>query len=152
MRAAELAAAEGSDAAPAKVYWTGVPRSVIEAGMKEFGDSSNNPFEGVERVEDLPFGTPDDEIAARVDAHEHAEAKVGAMRAHATQIPATSWLFTIAGNFGAEFMGVEYYRLAVGEKGPGTGPYGWEHDLFAGIAVDGATEGTARASAAASAP
>ena len=30
-------------------------------------------------------------------------------------------------------MGVEHYTLAKGEKGPGTGPYGWEDDLFAGI-------------------
>jgi len=131
MRAAELAGKEGFG--PAKVYWTGVPRSVMEAGMREFRESAGNPFEGIENIEDLPFGTPDDEIAARIDAHEHAEAKVAALRAHATQIPATSWLFTIAGNFGAEFMGVEYYRLAVGEKGPGLGPYGWESDLFAGV-------------------
>jgi N-acetyl-1-D-myo-inositol-2-amino-2-deoxy-alpha-D-glucopyranoside deacetylase len=144
MRAAELAAAEGL--APAKVYWTGVPRSVIEAGMREFQESGDNPFEGVERVEDLPFGTPDDGIAARIDAHEHADAKVAAIRAHATQIPATSWLFTLAGNFGAEFLGVEYYRLALGEKGPGNGPYGWEADLFAGVGVAGAP---ASASAAA---
>jgi N-acetyl-1-D-myo-inositol-2-amino-2-deoxy-alpha-D-glucopyranoside deacetylase len=134
MRAAELAAAEGRG--PDKIYWTGVPRSVLDAGMKEFGESGENPFEGVERVEDLPFGTPDDEIAARMDAHEYAEAKVAALRAHATQIPDTSWLFTVAGNFGAEFMGVEYFRLAAGEKGPGTGPYGWESDLFAGIEID----------------
>ena len=131
MRAHQLAAAEGF--APAKVYWTGVPRSVIEAGIHEFGGSSDNPFASVESVEDLPFGTPDDEIAARVDAHEHAEAKVASLRAHATQIPAASWLFSIANNFGAEFMGVEYYQLAVGEKGPGAGPHGWEDDLFAGL-------------------
>jgi N-acetyl-1-D-myo-inositol-2-amino-2-deoxy-alpha-D-glucopyranoside deacetylase len=129
MRAAELA----GDLAPAKVYWTAVPRSVIEAGMKEFGESSENPFAGVENVDDLPFGTADEEIAARVDAHEHADAKVAAMRAHASQIPQTSWLFSIAGNFGAEFMGVEYYRLVAGEKGPGAGRYGWEDDLFAGL-------------------
>jgi N-acetyl-1-D-myo-inositol-2-amino-2-deoxy-alpha-D-glucopyranoside deacetylase len=30
-------------------------------------------------------------------------------------------------------MGVEHYRLVKGEKGPGTGPYGWEDDLFAGL-------------------
>ena len=130
MRAVELAAAEGI--APAKVYWTAVPRSVIEAGMEEFGGSSNNPFEGVD-LDELPFGTPDSDIAARVDGHEFAEAKIAAMRAHATQIPNTSWLFSVAGNFGAEFMGVEYFQLAVGAKGPGTGTYGWEHDLFAGL-------------------
>ena len=131
MRAVKLAESDGI--APAKVYWTGVPRSVLEAGMKTFGDSSENPFRGVENVEDLPFGTADEEIAARVDAHEFADRKVTALKAHATQIPPTSWLFAVAGNFGAEFMGVEYYRLAQGAKGPGSGPYGWEADLFAGL-------------------
>jgi N-acetyl-1-D-myo-inositol-2-amino-2-deoxy-alpha-D-glucopyranoside deacetylase len=129
MRACELA----GEYAPRKVYWTAVPRSVIEAGMKAFGESSDNPFADVDNVDDLPFGTPDEEIAARLDAHEYADAKVAAMKAHATQIPQNSWLFSVAGNFGAEFMGVEYYQLVAGEKGPGTGRYGWEGDLFAGL-------------------
>jgi N-acetyl-1-D-myo-inositol-2-amino-2-deoxy-alpha-D-glucopyranoside deacetylase len=129
MRAVELA---GPDA-PAKVYWTAVPRSVLEAGLKEFAETSHNPFGDVTEIDDLPFGTLDEEIAARVDGHEYAEAKIAAMRAHATQIPDTSWLFSVAGNFGAEFMGVEYYQLAVGRKGPGSGRYGWENDLFAGL-------------------
>ena len=30
-------------------------------------------------------------------------------------------------------MGVEFYTLAVGEKGRADGPNGWESDLFAGI-------------------
>jgi N-acetyl-1-D-myo-inositol-2-amino-2-deoxy-alpha-D-glucopyranoside deacetylase len=129
MRAYELA----GEYAPRKVYWTAVPRSVIEAGMKAFGESSDNPFADVANVDDLPFGTLDEEIAARVDAHEYADAKVAAMKAHASQIPQNSWLFSVAGNFGAEFMGIEYYQLAAGAKGPGTGRYGWEDDLFAGL-------------------
>ena len=62
------------------------------------------------------------------------------MRAHATQIPANSWLYSIAGNFGGEFMGVEFFTLAVGEKGPGAGPYGWEDDLFAGLPAETAPD------------
>jgi N-acetyl-1-D-myo-inositol-2-amino-2-deoxy-alpha-D-glucopyranoside deacetylase len=135
MRAVEMSRAEGIG--PDKVYWTAVPRSVLEAGIREFGESADNPFEGVSNIDDLPFGSPDEEIAARIDGHEYAEAKLAAIRAHATQIPADSWLITVAGNFGAEFMGVEYYRLAVGERGPGTGPFGWESDLFAGLPVAG---------------
>ncbi|HEV7898150.1 MAG TPA: N-acetyl-1-D-myo-inositol-2-amino-2-deoxy-alpha-D-glucopyranoside deacetylase [Planosporangium sp.] len=131
MRAVELA----GDLAPRKVYWTAVPRSALAAGMKEFAESSDNPFAGVDNADDLPFGSPDSDIAAQVDGQKLAEAKFAAVRAHATQIPPTSWLFTIAGNFGSEFMGVEHYRLAVGEKGPGSGPYGWEDDLFAGLDV-----------------
>ncbi|MFC4146031.1 N-acetyl-1-D-myo-inositol-2-amino-2-deoxy-alpha-D-glucopyranoside deacetylase [Micromonospora mangrovi] len=134
MRAVELAAVEG--VAPAKVYWTAMPRSVLEAGMSHFEESSDNPFAGIDDVDELPFGTPDPEIAARIDATDQHAAKEAAMRAHATQIPATSWLYAIAGNFGAEFMGVEYFTLAVGDKGPGAGPYGWEDDLFAGLALD----------------
>ncbi|SCL39827.1 N-acetyl-1-D-myo-inositol-2-amino-2-deoxy-alpha-D-glucopyranoside deacetylase [Micromonospora rhizosphaerae] len=135
MRAVELAAVEGI--APAKVYWTAMPRSVLEAGLDAFTESSDNPFAGIDSVDDLPFGTPDPEIAARIDATEQHAAKEAAMRAHATQIPATSWLYSIAGNFGAEFMGVEYFTLALGKKGPGRGPYGWEDDLFAGLDLDG---------------
>ncbi|MEU8335328.1 N-acetyl-1-D-myo-inositol-2-amino-2-deoxy-alpha-D-glucopyranoside deacetylase [Micromonospora tulbaghiae] len=135
MRAVELAAAEGI--APAKVYWTAMPRSVLDAGLEAFTESSDNPFAGIESADELPFGTPDAEIAARIDGTDQHAAKEAAMRAHATQIPANSWLYSIAGNFGGEFMGVEYFTLAVGEKGPGAGPYGWEDDLFAGIALDG---------------
>ncbi|MGY0003301.1 N-acetyl-1-D-myo-inositol-2-amino-2-deoxy-alpha-D-glucopyranoside deacetylase [Micromonospora sp. I033] len=135
MRAVELAAAEGI--APAKVYWTAMPRGVLEAGLDAFTESADNPFAGIENIDDLPFGTPDAGIAARIDATDQHAAKEAAMRAHATQIPANSWLYSIAGNFGAEFMGVEYFTLAVGGKGPGSGPYGWEDDLFAGLAVNG---------------
>jgi N-acetyl-1-D-myo-inositol-2-amino-2-deoxy-alpha-D-glucopyranoside deacetylase len=144
MRAAELAGDEGF--APAKVYWSATPRSVLEAGLREFAGSSENPFAGVERAEDLPFGTPDEEIAARIDGHELGEAKMAALRAHATQIPANSWLYTLATNFGSEFMGVEHYTLAVGERGPGSGRYGWESDLFAGLPTDAHQPLTAAAS------
>jgi N-acetyl-1-D-myo-inositol-2-amino-2-deoxy-alpha-D-glucopyranoside deacetylase len=134
MRAAELAEAEGFG--PDKIYWTAMPRSVLEAGMQAFTDSADNPFAGMEQVDDLPFGTPDDEIAARIDGTDRHDQKVAAMRAHATQIPENSWLFSIAGNFGGEFMGVEYFTLASGERGQGDGPFGWESDLFSGLAAE----------------
>ncbi len=130
-RAAELA----GDAAPAKIYWTTTPRSVLQAGLEHFANSSDNPFAGVERVEDLPFGVPDEEVAVRIDATAYAEAKMAAVRAHATQIPPTSWLYSLAANTGADALGVEYYTLAAGERGPGDGPHGWESDLFAGLDV-----------------
>jgi N-acetyl-1-D-myo-inositol-2-amino-2-deoxy-alpha-D-glucopyranoside deacetylase len=134
MRAAELAEAEGFG--PEKLYWNATPRSVLEQGFEAFADSEFNPFAGVERVEDLPFGTPDEQIAACIQAQEHAEQKMAALRAHRTQIPPSSWLFTIAANFGQEVMGIEHFTLAAGTKGPGAGRYGWEADLFAGL--DGA--------------
>jgi N-acetyl-1-D-myo-inositol-2-amino-2-deoxy-alpha-D-glucopyranoside deacetylase len=147
MRGVELAAdpAVESAAGPAwqvaKVYWTAVPRSVMAAAFERFGNSTDNPFEGVESVEDLPFGTPDDQITTRFDAGEYAKAKAAAIRAYPTQIPPTNWLWSLADlSENADLppearqnMGVEYYQLAVGERGPGEGEHGWETDLFAGV-------------------
>jgi N-acetyl-1-D-myo-inositol-2-amino-2-deoxy-alpha-D-glucopyranoside deacetylase len=133
MRAVELAGAEGIR--PDKVYWTAVPRSVLEAGMDHFAAAEASPFRGIERVEDLPFGVPDERIAARIDASDFAESKMAAVRAHATQIPESSWLFTMASSFGSEFTGVEYFELVAGSRGPGGGLNGWEDDLFAGLKV-----------------
>jgi N-acetyl-1-D-myo-inositol-2-amino-2-deoxy-alpha-D-glucopyranoside deacetylase len=131
MRAVELATAEG--VAPAKVYWTAVPRSVLVAGMEHFAGAEENPFADAATVDDLPFGTPDDEVAAQVTAEGHRSAKVAALRAHATQIPPGSWLYTLAGGGPEGFLAVEHYVLAAGDRGPGSGPYGWENDLFAGL-------------------
>ncbi|MFI2275580.1 MULTISPECIES: N-acetyl-1-D-myo-inositol-2-amino-2-deoxy-alpha-D-glucopyranoside deacetylase [Catenuloplanes] len=131
MRACELARAEGFG--PDKIYFQATPRSVLAAGIEQFGATTGNPFSGVDVPDELPFGSSDEEIAARIDATDSADAKVAAMKAHASQIPLDSWLYSIAGNFGGEFMGVEFYTLAYGERGPGDGPHGWESDLFAGI-------------------
>jgi N-acetyl-1-D-myo-inositol-2-amino-2-deoxy-alpha-D-glucopyranoside deacetylase len=129
MRAAELA----GDAGPEKIYWSAMPVSVLRQGMEAFRQSVNNPFADLENVEDLPFGHPDDEIAARVDGTDYYDRKVAAMRAHATQIPGNSWLYGIAGDFGGEFMGVEYFVLAKGQRGEVSGPHKWESDLFSNV-------------------
>jgi N-acetyl-1-D-myo-inositol-2-amino-2-deoxy-alpha-D-glucopyranoside deacetylase len=131
MRAVELAQIEGIG--PAKVYWAAVPRSVLAAGLEQFAESTENPFAGVTNVDELPFAVPDERIAARIDAHAYADAKLAAANAHASQIPPDSWLFTMASGFGAQFLGVEYYELVVGTRGPTSGPEGWEDDLFAGL-------------------
>jgi N-acetyl-1-D-myo-inositol-2-amino-2-deoxy-alpha-D-glucopyranoside deacetylase len=131
MRAAELAAEAGFG--PAKVYWTAIPRSIMQAGLERFAQSDNNPFAGVTDVDQIPLAVPDERIAARIDAPDFADAKMAAVRAHATQIPTDSWLFTLAESFGKEYLGVEYYELIIGTRGPGDGPDGWESDLFAGI-------------------
>jgi N-acetyl-1-D-myo-inositol-2-amino-2-deoxy-alpha-D-glucopyranoside deacetylase len=131
MRAAEMATDSGFG--PAKIYWTTVSRSAIERGFDAFRDSADNPFGDAKSIDDIPFGTPDNEISARIDARAQSPRKSAAVDAHATQIPADSWLRTVAGRQGEEFLGTEFYVLAQGEKGPGDGPYGWESDLFAGL-------------------
>jgi N-acetyl-1-D-myo-inositol-2-amino-2-deoxy-alpha-D-glucopyranoside deacetylase len=139
MRGVELAAdpdhlpERGKAWQVAKVYWTAVPKSVLQAGIERFAESAENPFAGVTDAEELPFGTPDEEIAARVDCRAYADAKVAAMRAHATQISSDSWLFSLAADVAGESMGVEYFTLAAGNRGPGGDERGWERDLFSGL-------------------
>ncbi len=140
MRSAEIAADPGY--APetgepwqvAKVYWTAFPRSGLQHAidaMREMGEG--NPFGTVESAEDLPFGVDDELVTAEIDGTGHVAAKLAAMRAHATQIAVDGVFFALADNIGHEAMGVEYFRLVRGERGPGEGEQGREADLFAGL-------------------
>ena len=91
-------------------------------------------FEGVTSADDLPFAVPDDVVTAAVDASAYGGHKDAAMRAHPTQILVDGPFFALSNNLGLEVLGVEYYRLVQGERGPaGPGPEGWEDDLFAGL-------------------
>ncbi len=119
---------------PSKLYYSAVPRSVLQAGidlLRDSGDTSG--FFGVEKAEDLPFGVPDDQVTTAVDASDELEAKVAAMRAHKTQIAVDGPFFALSNNIGQRAFGIEHYTLGRGVRGPGTGPNGWEDDLFAGL-------------------
>ena len=117
----------------AKTYHSAVPRSVLQAGIDHLRASGESDFFGVESAEDLPFGVDDALITTAVDARDHLDAKVEAMRAHATQIAVDGPFFALSNNIGQKAFGVEHYVLARGERGPGEGPNGWESDLFAGV-------------------
>ena len=137
MRAAELAADPSVDVggAPwqvAKVYWATIPRSVLQRGIELMREQGSDFF-GVDSVDDLPFVQPDELVTTAVRAPAWLEAKKAAMRAHATQISVDGPFFALSNNIGLEAMGTEYYRLVRGERGPGSGEHGWEHDLFAGL-------------------
>ena len=96
-------------------------------------------------MDDLPFGVPDDQVTTEIDARAYLEAKLAAMRAHATQIAVDGPFFALSDNVGQRAFGTEYYvRLAGpgpgGSGGPGGpgGPAAWaglarESDLFAGL-------------------
>ena len=118
----------------AKVYWSCVPRSVLQQGIDAMAAAGDTTFfEGATSADDLPFGVPDEEVAAVVDGRAFAGRKDAAMRAHPTQILVDGPFFALSNNLGLEVMAVEYYRLVQGERGPaGPGPDSLEDDLFAG--------------------
>jgi N-acetyl-1-D-myo-inositol-2-amino-2-deoxy-alpha-D-glucopyranoside deacetylase len=63
----------------------------------------------------------------------YLDRKAAAMRSHATQIAVDGPFFALSDNVGQLLLGHEYYTLLAGPRGPGSGPYGRETDLFAGI-------------------
>lgn len=118
-----------------KVYWTVMPRSVIQRGIDVMKESPDNPFEGVESAEDLGFTVADDDVSAMVEGHSWLPQKTAAMRAYPTQIDVEGSFFALSDNVGQEIWGTEYYLLAFGRPGPAGEGSVYETDLFAGLDV-----------------
>ena len=116
-----------------KLYYTAVPKSVLQAGIDAMKAAGETDFFGVDSADDLPFGVPDEQVTTEVDASAWLDAKVGAMRAHRTQIAVDGPFFALSNNVGQQTFGIEYFELMRGDRGPGDGPQGREADLFAGL-------------------
>src|SRR4029079_9411748 len=71
----------------AKIYWGAMSESRMRAGLRALRDSGDTTsFEGMDPDGPLPhFVTADEDLSAAVDATDHVEQKLAAMRAHATQ-------------------------------------------------------------------
>jgi len=136
-RAFELA-----DGLVSKFYATAVPKSVLAEAMavrtqseaSESGATTlgGTDFTRVESVDELPFGTDDDKVTTRIDARDYLDAKLAAMRAHATQIAVDSPFFALSDMVGQRALGTEYYTLLAGPRRFDE-PDTFESDLFAGL-------------------
>lgn len=129
-----MAAAEKSSWDIEKIYWNVTPRSVIQEGidkMKELGSD----FFGAESAEDLPFCKDDSFVSTLIDGNEYVEAKMAAMRAHATQISVDGPFFALSNNLGLQVWGHEYYTLVKGQKSAPLDEAERERDIFAGISL-----------------
>jgi N-acetyl-1-D-myo-inositol-2-amino-2-deoxy-alpha-D-glucopyranoside deacetylase len=118
----------------AKIYWGAMSESRMRAGLRAMRDAGDTTsFEGMDPDGPLPpFVTPDENLAAQVDAQEHVDAKMAALAAHKTQIAIDGPFFALSNNVGSTAWGVEFYRIAKGTRGP-VGEDGLETDLFAGL-------------------
>ncbi|MBF8194189.1 N-acetyl-1-D-myo-inositol-2-amino-2-deoxy-alpha-D-glucopyranoside deacetylase [Nonomuraea sp. K274] len=145
-RAFELAAkpgfGEGEPWQIAKFYHTAVARSVMRRA-EEALQAADVDFI-TESVDDMSFGSADEDITTEIDARPWIGNKLEAMRAHATQISVAEPWYALSNNIGQEVLGVEHFTLAIGVPGPpvpgppveagGLGePHNRENDLFAGI-------------------
>jgi N-acetyl-1-D-myo-inositol-2-amino-2-deoxy-alpha-D-glucopyranoside deacetylase len=117
-----------------KIYWGAMSESRMRASLRalrEAGDTTT--FEGMDPDGPLPhFITPDENLAAVVEADDYVDAKMAAMKAHTTQITMDGPFFALSNNQGSSVWGHEFYRLAKGERGE-LNEDGLETDLFAGL-------------------
>jgi N-acetyl-1-D-myo-inositol-2-amino-2-deoxy-alpha-D-glucopyranoside deacetylase len=140
MRAAELAAVGSGDGAPwtiAKIYWNAMPESWLRDGLRRLRASGDTTtFEGMDPdAAELPYVVPDELVTAVIDGMAVVDAKMAAMRAHATQITLDGPFFALSNNMGNEVWGLEAYRLVQGRPGPSDerDADGRETDLFSGL-------------------
>ena len=120
---------------PSKLYYTVVPKSLIQAAIDHLKERGKELFDGAESADDIPFAMPDEQVTTEIDGSEFFAAKRAALHAHRSQIPQDDpffALFDIESDNGLSF-GHEHYFLAEGPRGPGSGTYDWETDLFAAI-------------------
>jgi N-acetyl-1-D-myo-inositol-2-amino-2-deoxy-alpha-D-glucopyranoside deacetylase len=117
-----------------KIYWSAMSERRMREGLRALRAAGDETaFEGMDPDGPMPpFAYPDELLSACVDATDFADAKMRAMKAHATQISVDGPFFALSNNLGNQAWGTEFYRLAKGETGP-VGEDGLETDLFAGL-------------------
>jgi N-acetyl-1-D-myo-inositol-2-amino-2-deoxy-alpha-D-glucopyranoside deacetylase len=108
-----------------KLYYTAIPRSMMEAFFQQMPEEAQRAMGGNMRL----AGTPDELVTTRVDVHDYVEQKRAAFLAHVSQNDPNSWFATMQDQIYELAFGTEYYQLARGKPGPALP----EPDLFAGI-------------------
>ncbi|MBO0822903.1 MAG: N-acetyl-1-D-myo-inositol-2-amino-2-deoxy-alpha-D-glucopyranoside deacetylase [Actinobacteria bacterium] len=139
-----------------KLYATAIPKSVLAEAMALLGEDhgagragdggvgragdggagragDGRGFSRVRSLAEVPFGTDDADVTTQIDAEDYLDAKIAAMRAHATQIAVDSPFFALSDMVGRKALGTEYYTLLAGPEGTGSELGGRETDLLAGL-------------------
>jgi N-acetyl-1-D-myo-inositol-2-amino-2-deoxy-alpha-D-glucopyranoside deacetylase len=116
---------EREDLPVKKLYYTAIPRSMMEAFVQSMPEEAQRAMGGNMRI----AGTPDELVTTKVDVHDYVERKRDAFRAHLSQNDPNSWFATMQDQIYELAFGTEYYQLARGKAGPELP----EPDLFVGI-------------------
>src|SRR5207248_255692 len=109
---------------PKKLYYTAIPRSLMQKFMEQMPEEARREETGIRIV-----GTPDELVTTKVDVGDYVDRKREAFAAHVSQNDPNSWFATMADQIYRLAFGTEYYQLARGKPGSALP----EDDLFAGI-------------------
>jgi N-acetyl-1-D-myo-inositol-2-amino-2-deoxy-alpha-D-glucopyranoside deacetylase len=137
IRAVALAADEDADLpgaawqVPKRYVHTLGRRRLLRVHQALLAAGIPSPFgaEGVSHEDDLPFGTPDDDITTVVDIRDQLDRKQEALRAHRSQIGADSFFLNTPPDLREPMFGTEEFVLEDGPA-PTSRP---ETDLFDGL-------------------
>ncbi len=114
-----------------KIYWTAMSRNVMRTGIMALRAAGETTGFAEIDPDELPFATDDALITTEIDGPEFVQAKMDALRAHATQVSVEGGFFALSNNLGAQIFATEHFRLVVGQLGELVD--GRERDLFSGI-------------------
>lgn len=116
-----------------KFYWTVLASSAFQAGLDALIDVPPHLMR-LPNLSGMGFSYPDNDIDAVIDASDHAQAKVAALAAHATQVDLAPdrRCYALSNNIALPILTEEHYILAGGDAG-GRDSRGWETDLLAGL-------------------
>lgn len=108
-----------------KFYAVAIPRSVAAQAAAQ--ESSPDEL--------LQFALPEEQVTAKIDADAYLDAKLAALKAHASAIVVDAPFFEIIGLIKMRALGTEYYTLLSGPGVTTAGPAGQgrETDLFCGL-------------------
>ena len=115
---------EKEDLTVKKLYYTAIPRSLMQKFMEQMPEEARREETGIRIV-----GTPDELVTTKVDVGDYVDRKREAFAAHVSQNDPNSWFATMADQIYRLAFGTEYYQLARGKPGSALP----EDDLFAGI-------------------
>lgn len=108
---------------PRKLYYTAIPRSLMEAFMAQMPEEMLREQNPDMRLE----GTPDELVTTRLDVTPYVKRKREAFAAHVSQNDPNSWFTKIPEDMYETVFGSEFY--AIGRGNPGSSLP--ESDLFA---------------------
>lgn len=111
-----------------RLFWTVTATSAMASGLRDMGEV---PAEWTRiGIDEVPFGYPDDRIDVVIDVRDSVDAKVAALRAHATQVSVAPGgrSLALSNNVAMPVLADEHYILV-------SGPPGSRDDLLAGLDV-----------------
>lgn len=123
------------DAGPAwsipKVYFGTLPKSrIFLVNQLMAAQGLPSPFPTADTPEELPMGTPDDEVTTTVDVSPWLDQKMSALRAHRSQLSPDSFFLNVPADLEAQAFGTEWFVRTRSRLPVSAAP---EDDLFTGL-------------------